>query len=223
MTKWKRLTPEELEKGPELTDREQALLDGTAENVKKSEVKKFIDKLKRYNWCSRAYAVRVRYRRFFPHDVHYNDKGFSICELEGLEQDFQYRSLREFLNSFGYPLQTLTPCPREAMEFRATFSERLQAGMAASQLNEQKLSQMSCIPLEEISEYLDGTKIPTLEKGKQLATIMQVDEGWLMDKESTGFSPEDLVEVYNQLNAQDRLRVYGLASALNKKNDDMWK
>lgn len=220
--KRKILTMEELEKGPDLKDREKALIDGTAKNVRKYEVINLIDKLRRYNLASKCYAVRVRYRRFFPNDTKYRDCGYSICELEGAVQEDKLGALQSFLRVRGYPLQTLSPCPREPLKFRVTFPERLLAGMAASKLTPEKLAHAADIPLEVLLNYLNGTELPKPEFGKKLAHTMQVNEAWLMDKETTGFSAQELVEVYNQLSNLDRLRVYGLAHALTHKDDEMW-
>ena len=203
----------------QFSERELALLNGTLEKPKKREITKLIDKLRNHQLESKARLLRVRYRDLYKDNPLYNDRGLTTYEAQGWNQEFELKVQQKATGNLKCHVNTLPINEPEPENFKTTFSERLKAAMATSKMNPTSLSRASGISYNTIFKYLNGKGTPTPAIGKKMAETMNISEDWLMDKASRGFTDLELVIIYNRLSELDRLRVYGLASALARYDE----
>ena len=199
---------------PELSEREQAIIDGSAGSPQKREVSKLIKKLEINHLNGKARLLMVRYHKFYKKGSDYNANGLDFFEIQGWYQETQMELWENNLMKHKLPLQSIRIKGREPEECRTTFSERLKAAMAASNISINELSQKTGISHVTITKYLNESTIPNQKYGSKLAQVTGVRECWLLDKAYIGFTVQDMLHIFSLLNTEDQNRTYKLAGAL---------
>lgn len=187
---------------PTITDRQSAIINGSAYNVRKNEVTGLLDKLTRLELENEAEELRNRYRRFFEH-IPEEPSRYSAAEAAGL-------------------LQSLTPwyMPTLKQEVKSVdnnkFCDRLKTAMEARNMTQTDLSKASGISSGNISKYLAGTMQPRKDKIKLLSTALNVESLWLIGEKESDNGAVGLSLLYDKLDGEDQKRVHGLITALLK-------
>ena len=187
---------------PTITERQSAILNGQALNVRKNEVTGLLDKLTRLELENEAEELRNRYLRFFEY-VPEEPSRYSVTEASGLLQS---------LTPWNMP----TPKQEVAPMDNNKFNNRLKAAMEARGVTQVALSKASGISSGNISKYLAGTMQPRNDKLALLAATLNVEPLWLTGEKESDNSVASLSLLYDKLDNDDKKRVYGLITALLK-------
>ena len=187
---------------PTITERQSAILNGQALNVRKNEVTGLLDKLTRLELENEAEELRNRYLRFFEY-VPEEPSRYSVTEASGLLQS---------LTPWNMP----TPKQEVAPMDNNKFNNRLKAAMEARGVTQVALSKASGISSGNISKYLAGTMQPRNDKLALLAATLNVEPLWLIGEKESDNSAASLNLLYDKLDNDDKKRVRGLITALLK-------
>ena len=187
---------------PTITDRQSAIINGSAAKVRKNEVTVLLDKLTRLELENEAEELRNRYLQFFEY-IPEEPSRYSVTESAGL-------------------LQSLTPwnmpIPKQEVNLvnDNRFCNRLKSAMEARDMTQTSLSKAAGISIGNISKYLAGTMQPRADKVKLLSEALNVESLWLMGEKESDNGAVGLSILYDKLDNGDQKRVYGLITALLK-------
>lgn len=187
---------------PVLTERQMAIMTGSAPAVRKNEVNHLIEKLLLMELKNDAEKVREQYQYLFsPYPT--IPPRYTSDESEGL-------------------LQSITPWRLPVKEVAKvdqtdTLYERLNAAVLGSGLSRKEICERTGISKANLSRYLAGKMMPREKAVNALANALNVDAEWLSGKANGGINAGDLVVLFNRLDNTDRKRLLGLAKAMLKE------
>lgn len=111
-----------------------------------------------------------------------------------------------------------------------TIAQRIRQALDENRMSQQDLADKTGISKSSISQYLSGKVEPKQDRIYEIAKVLNVNPGWLMGFDAdmayqfrTGNSAQvrTLVEVYNQLNAEQQNRLATYAELLLSKQGEL--
>lgn len=186
---------------PVLTDRQLAIMEGKASNIRKNELSVLLDKLNRLDMQNELQELLNRYAHFFESEPSAPPK-YTPVEAHAL-------------------LQAMTPWKLPYKETdddmkQDGFKDRLRIAMETAGLKQHDLVSMTKISAGNISRYLQGTMNPRPDKIKVMADALGIDAAWLAGESGGNGGKMELAALFDKLDKQDRKLVMGLATALLK-------